>query len=773
MRHWLLAVGGVLTAGAAVASAQASFQDKLPGYLVIRVLVDSGAGGGAGPMPPGFPPGGFFPGDPGSGDAGSGDGLPGDPGGGFAPPGFPGPFGGFRPGGNQPAQPQQTEAAPSVVAVVPYTLMENRRFDPMRGGHPEFNPLWPTIKHKYGTSFIYADNTSIQVFPLRAASLERPIRNKYSEWARNRKDFNQIYDLATDALRVGMIDEAFRYCNDMLKQAEITTDQSPPAKVQAFAKAYKQIAPQLAAPPTQTSHRGEEWMSRLGATAIAESQWYALIHWSERQLSSEDIERRLRALDNNLKAFYLWHALQGIALPLPQQRLIAVLADRANDMPKLHQALDGLPVGSDGFYSPTHDLLVLSPDRLDQHGSSFARIAQAQYAVGWNRDDLLKGKVPKVRDNNRQPSEIARMMTIALVDKFLEEEADHAAISREGSRQLFVASGVLARNVVLPRWVDSGTSSFFEKPKGPVFTRSQGGGSPGGGGSGVVMTVGLGAGYGAANYVLHRHFRDLVQKQELNPAPEQTLKNILTDRYYEAVKDGVDVDPPPQNQPGQTGGPMGGPPGPGGAPGFGPPGGPMPPGVGGPPRPMPPGGGPPRPMPPGGGGMPGPDGDGDPEGGGIGAIQGGPPRPGSGNQPTDPLTARRKSREKLQIKADSTAWALIYFLAKTKTEGLHKFYAELRRMPRDMKLDDNTVLMTFCRCFNLTTPDQKSIDEVELKRFAVEWLDYMKYVPSYGHDIALDASSLDPGSGRGQQPGGGFPGGMFPGGPGGGGAGLP
>ena len=362
-------------------------------------------------------------------------------------------------------------------------------------------------------------------------------------------------------------------------------------------------------------------------------------------------------------------------------------------------------------------------------------------------------------------------MTLALVDKYLEEEADHAAISREGCRQLFVSSGVLARNVILPRWLDSGTSSFFEKPKGPVFSRTQSqGGGPGGGGGGVVMTVGLAAGYGSANYVLHRQFRDLLQRRELHPNPEQALRNVLSDRYFEAVKDGLDADPAPRGQQNQQGGtPMG----PGG--GFGPPrGGPIGPGQPGgqpPPGPQPPGR-----TPPGGPG----------EGAGIGATPGGPgggPPGGSDQPPTDPITTRRKSRDKLQVKADSTAWALVFYLSRTRTQGLHNFYAEMRRMPRDMELDDKAVLMTFCRCFNLTTPDKTAVDEAAFKQFAVSWLDYMKNVPSYGQDIPIDASSLDPASG-GQQGGfpggrpggfpGGGPGGSDPGGPGGpGGSGGP
>jgi hypothetical protein len=758
MRHWLLAVGGLLTAGATTASAQTTDPLSFPGYLVIRYLLDSNAGGGVAAAPGGGPAG--LPGGP-RGGAGGQPG-PGEEGGIGGQPPFPGGFGPMGAGGGQQNQP--AEAARSVVAVIPYSRIERKRFYPERGGNQQTNPLWHSARHKYGSSFIFSDNSSIQLFPIHRYSLEYQIRTRYAEWAKDRKSFDAIYELCVYALQAGMVDEAFKYCNEMLKQIDIAKDKTPPVKVLEFAKAYKEMSGKLEALPTQPDD-AEEWKQKLGAASVSPGVHYALIHWSSQQGDqAADVNRRLGLLEQNFKAFYLWHALQGVALPVPDRRLIAVLADRSTDMPKLRQALDGLTIHSDSFYSPVHDLLVLSPERLDNNGSSFIKIAQAQYAVGWSREDLLKGKVPQVRGTARPPAEIARMMTIALVDKFLEEEADHAAISREGCRQLYVASGILPRHVTLPLWVENGAASFFHKPKGPVFTRGQGSNNA----NSQVMTVGLAAGYGSPNYVLHRNFRDMVQRRELNPAPEQVLRYVLTDRYFEAVEEGLDADPAPQGNQGDVASAAGA----GGQPQYGTgPGGPRGPGPMGPrgpgaPGPMAPGApGAPGPQGPGGGG-PGPGTDGP---GGIDATPGGGPGYGQG-QPQDPLAARRKSKERLEMKAQATAWALTYYLSRDKTQGLHKFYAEIRRMPRDLKLDDKTVLMTFCRCFNLTNADRTAVDEAAFKQFAVGWLDYMRHAPTYGLDIPLDSASLDPGAGQGGPPGG-FPigpGGIGPMGPGGG-----
>ncbi|MGL4419546.1 MAG: hypothetical protein ACRCZF_02670, partial [Gemmataceae bacterium] len=386
------------------------------------------------------------------------------------------------------------------------------------------------------------------------------------------------------------------------------------------------------------------------------------------------------------------------------------------------------------FYSPTQDLLILSPERLDANSSSFNRMAQSQYQIGWNREDLLKGKFPK----GRAPVEIARMMTLALVDKTLEEEGDHAAISREGSRQLYLASGIVPRNVMLPFWLEDGLASFFHKPKGPVYTRASNG-TP-------LMTVGLTAGYGSPNFVQHRIFKDLVTSKELNPAPDTLLRNVILDKYFEAVREGEDIDPPPvpanrsaSNTPSgpSVGGPQGNPMAP------------------------PPAG--PRMSAPGAPGAP----DAPPPGGGLDdngprGSEGGLGRPNDNGDDAD--AAKRRLKMKLERKSHATAWALTYYLNRYKLPGMIKFHAEIKRMPRDLRLNEDLVLMTFCRCFNLTNPERTQIDKAAFQQFAIAWLDTMRNAPPYGLDIALDSVTADPGAG------GGGPGGNIPGAPGGGAA---
>ena len=90
-----------------------------------------------------------------------------------------------------------------------------------------------------------------------------------------------------------------------------------------------------------------------------------------------------------------------------------------------------------------------------------------------------------------------------------------------------------------------------------------------------------------------------------------------------------------------------------------------------------------------------------------------------------------------------------------------KFYAELNRMPRDMRLDEKVVLTTFCKCFNLMDRQKAdTIDEAAFKNFAEMWVRSMRNVPVYGVDIAMsDAGSGGGADGPGPAGGPGAPGG--------------
>jgi hypothetical protein len=714
MKRFALAAG-LLAAAAPTSEA---------GYLVVRVLLEGSGGGGSvaagGPSAPGgyggmpFGPGGGGmpfgpPGAPGgpaggglSGGAGLGGGMkPGGGGGLFRPPGGYGgqpgygPPGAFQPAGagGPPSDPTR-----SIFVVVPFTRPPERRpFYPRLGDHPVFNPEWRLgFAHPHGYTNLFVDNSAVQAYtdfglvnlPVNKTR-QSLVVEKHDRWVKNPADGQILLDLVTEALAYGMVREAVQYADELAAAAaDKKTRTTPP--VDAFLAAYARVQKPLRDLPAQRGD-GAAWAKRFadgefrGAQSVTRGH-YDLVYWKD--TSEEDRARRLGQLEDNLRAFYLWHATQGRALPVPDRPLTAVLPGTAKDTIALANSLDRFPVVADSFYAPEHDLLVLAPERLDEVGQTFQRQLQQVYRGGADRKALLDGnsrRPPVVVDttgrtkDSKQPDEVALMMTYAMVERYAADATEWQAVSREGSRQLLYATGLLPRHVTLPLWLSNGGASFFQRPRGPVFTTKEDGEK-----EKTVATVGLTTGYGVPNFVYQKQFRELIEKRQLNPDPARTLQNVVTDAYFVALAVRVDADDPrlplapvvakKKDPPAGTGGPFG-------------------------------------------------------------------PRPGdfltqAGPAPPDPKAVAEQRALFLRDKAYATSWALYYHLAKNHPDGLARYSAELARMPRDLPLDEATRLELFARAFNLTAGPAGDGRE-SFGQFAARWLKAMEGLPPAGVDIEL------------------------------------
>jgi hypothetical protein len=690
------------------------------GYLIIRVILDGGAAGGIAPG------GEFEPGTGGRPEGTIGPIGPMIPGGGRGVPGItsqPGPGVGPMPGPGvggamMPAGPAKHDPRRSLVVVVP--VEENLSIaSPFYRGPfmPNTNPSWKPKLHfsHRGQKFVtnlFTDNTTIQWYeqlistPHALKSRATEIRDRHYNWTKNKTNPQTLFNILVSALEAGMVDEAVAYADELLALAAAKPDGLAP-EIAAFAKAYKGMQKGLKAQPNGTV-AAETWKARLDAQNVHTQGHYSVISWDA---SAAEVQRRAVMLEENFRGFFLWHATRGIELQVPETPLLAVLHKSGGNVLGLARAIDvpaRLP--SDGFYSVEHDILVLSPERLDEVGQTFVRQAQQIYQAGASRTALLEGKGPPIDVNGikgKTKEDVARMQTIALVDRLVEDNATVATISREGSLQLLYATGRLPRYVELPEWTNHGVANFHTRPKDPAFiTNAEGKTS---------IAVATATGYGGPNYTLQRYFRedykellDTLDRKARDGDRAALLKNILTDAYFRGLRDPKDAADPDPVKPTAKGisvtgaGPMSGmvqpPPGPG----------PMGYGMG-----QAPGPGGPRGMIP-GTGQPGMD-----------VLQ-----PGVQVE-EDPATVLRKKRDKLAIKAHATSWALYYYLAKARPTELRTFLDELAALPRDLPLDGDTVLTVFCRSFR-TDPSKES-----LAKFANDWLEYIRTVPPAYVDIPL------------------------------------
>jgi hypothetical protein len=285
--------------------------------------------------------------------------------------------------------------------------------------------------------------------------------------------------------------------------------------------------------------------------------------------------------------------------------------------------------------------------------------------------------------------------------------------------------------------MSNGSGSFFARPKDPAIIREAEDKS--------VMAVAMTTGYGGPNYALQRYFKDFLEKKEFNADRAALLRNVLTDAYFRGLRDPKEANDPDPYKPESKGisvaGTVGTSPGTGITGGAG-----RPPvggtGIGGPARP------------PGfGGSIIGPP--------GSPASSGGTGIPGIGTTAVstnvnedDPSSILRKKRDRLSIKAQATAWALYYYLAKDRPSELRRFLDELAALPRDLPLDGDTVVAVFCKSFGIEN------NKEALTKFANAWLDTIRIVPNASIDVTIvePKPSANPSTGPGGM------GGMPPGG---------
>jgi hypothetical protein len=95
----------------------------------------------------------------------------------------------------------------------------------------------------------------------------------------------------------------------------------------------------------------------------------------------------------------------------------------------------------------------------------------------------------------------------------LENESEVAAISHDGTLQLASATGLIPRTVSAPEWVQFGTASFFETPKGAWWQ-----------------------GTGAPSHLYLKKFKDWEKKKKLDTPAEAALKKVITDEYFREAR---------------------------------------------------------------------------------------------------------------------------------------------------------------------------------------------------------------------------------------------
>jgi hypothetical protein len=118
-------------------------------------------------------------------------------------------------------------------------------------------------------------------------------------------------------------------------------------------------------------------------------------------------------------------------------------------------------------------------------------------------------------------------------------------------------------------------------------------------------------------------------------------------------------------------------------------------------------------------------------------MGGGAPGGATGPQFEDLAALKRKKVERLANKTQATSWALYYYLAKEHKAGLRAYLDELARLPRDLPIDDRTLMDVFARSFNLTTAAAGEPGKRTFAEFGEAWMRFMAVQSPVGVEVNL------------------------------------
>lgn len=453
---WALAV----LVGLGISSVQAQ-------YVRIKIdlneyKVDPTATPTAGSSGPGFPgPGGGSPGFPGPGGM-PGGGPGGMPGGGpgFPGPGAGGPMGGGYPGsgagspmGGMPGQPYDPMNPGGVVEEprVPPVWLEVRL--PIKEKDSKYQHPYALVAHEWGSSIVMVEDMkyfSDRTPDKRFESLKKSLGNEVTK-----KD--KLLFLANWALQHGLLTEFEQTMKSLEKK-----DEKDPVVV-----AYKTVQKQM-----EEARKGDDpgavsvinKLKAEGYTAYPSKHGLYNLYTT---LSDKDkgIALRLKQLDRTYQSFYYWFALKGKVLAQPKYRLVAVLESTPKDFRNKFINFESRPMTDAGFTARTDNVIFLSAQPV---GDVFAHLAENNnnYAkeLQVSQEKILAGTPVNLEITNK-----AKLQTLALVQKALEEETAVATTTHEAIQQLLAATDLLPQNVASAEWLRYGLASFFETPRLSFF----------------------------------------------------------------------------------------------------------------------------------------------------------------------------------------------------------------------------------------------------------------------------------------------------------------
>jgi hypothetical protein len=418
-----------------------------------------------------------------------------------------------------PGQAQATEFDPDKVPMMILAVIELEKRLTARdvllisAGQPINAGIIPTKFHVNGQDgkIVLANTAISKVVPLHPDNkATKTLKEVYDE---NLKKLSESQPPATVEQWVEFAEWCFGHAmldhfkQHMEKAASID-------KSNAKIASYLQMKAALAKPVEKVDVAGP-WRKALLSTAyqVTPSAHYALLH--SKTIPTTQVDARLRRLEDSLQAFYYWFALHGVMLPVPSRPQAAILTIDAKDFKHLHNVLESSPVVTDSFYARRENIAVFSAKPLEDAYDRLDKMSQPLRSQGFNFDEILKS-ANKGFPRTSTPRDRLDAMTIALLQRVLEANAEVSGTGYGATRQLLCSSGLLAGSVATPEWIQFGVSSFFTSSPGSPWPTC-----------------------GTPNFEYSPMYRDLDKFKRLPPDKLELLHQIVTDDFFRNPKQGL------------------------------------------------------------------------------------------------------------------------------------------------------------------------------------------------------------------------------------------
>jgi hypothetical protein len=172
-------------------------------------------------------------------------------------------------------------------------------------------------------------------------------------------------------------------------------------------------------------------------------------------------DERLKLLELVYESFLLKFYLEGYEVPLPKERLRAVLFQEQDGYRNFTRTLKGDPSHTAGLYARQENVSVFYDQGTNDMHQVLSALDQRLQA---EKDKIIKNRLPGATDFIRFAN------TLHLLTDVARENADIEVVSHEATHQMAANTGLQPEDAPVPLWAAEGLATYFESPKDAAWS---------------------------------------------------------------------------------------------------------------------------------------------------------------------------------------------------------------------------------------------------------------------------------------------------------------